>query len=205
MPEHTAPNPNVLPELVGALSELGEGEGHVCVSDILAAIGQRSYSIVLLVPAIIMVSPLSGIFGLPTLTSLLMATVLVQALMGREQLWLPASLRRRAMPRKRYAQAVAWLKPPLAWVDRNSGQRLHLLVSDPVRFLCRVISLVLCLLIPFLELLPFITSIAALAITLMALGMILRDGLFVLAGWAVVGGFAGTLLWLLQGASIQML
>lgn len=205
MPPETPSNPNVLPELVSALSQLGTGDGRVTVGDIVTAIGQRSYSIVLLVPAIIMVSPLSGIFGLPTLTSLLMAAVLVQALMGREQLWLPESLRRRAMPRKRYAQAIDWLKPPLAWVDRHSNQRLQVLVSDPVRFVCRVVSLALCLLIPFLELLPFITSIAALAIALMALGMILRDGIFVLAGWGVIGGLVGTLFWLLQEASGQVL
>ena len=43
-----------------------------------------------------------------------------------------------------------------------------------------------------------VTSIAAFAISLMSLGLIIRDGLFVLLGYVMIGGFAATLTALLS-------
>ena len=195
-PRTDAPS-KALPDLMDMLARIGEDSDPVRVGDVIQAVGERSHAIVLLVPAMILVSPLSGIFGLSTLTAIVMALIIVQALLRRQHMWLPAALARRGISQKRFLKAVAWLRRPIGWVDRHAHQRLQMLVAPPLRLLSWLISLGLCLLIPFLELLPFTTSLAAFAISLMALGMALRDGLYVLAGWAVIGGFAGLLWWFL--------
>lgn len=197
MEAHSDAGSHALPDLLATLTRIGAEQDPIRVGDVIRAVGERSYAIVLLVPAMILVSPLSGIFGLPTLTALLMVLVIVQALLGRDHLWLPKTLARRGISKARYQRAVGWLRRPIGWVDRHAHERLQVLVAPPARLLCWLVSLALCLLIPFLELLPFTTSLAAFAISLMALGMALRDGLYVLAGWAVIGSFVAVLWWLI--------
>lgn len=183
--------------LMRTLSDLGDRQGDsVRLGDILAAIGEQSHAIVLMVPAMILVSPLSGIFGLSTLTSFVMLLIITQALMRREHLWLPRALSNRTISRKRFNGAIKWLHGPVAWIGRHSQPRLQMLVMAPVRLACWLISLALCLTIPFLELLPFTTSLIALSIALMCVGMVLRDGIYVVAGWSVIGAFAGLLAYL---------
>lgn len=196
-PQSDSPS-QTLPEVLSVLTRIGEDRNPVRVGDVIAAVGDRSHAIVLLVPSMILVSPLSGIFGLSTLTALLMVLIIVQALLRRDHLWLPAALANRGIPQARYLAALTWLHRPMRWIGRHTHQRLGVLVTPPARLLCWGIALLLCLLIPFLELLPFTTSLAAFSISLMALGMALRDGVYVLAGWSVIGGFAAVLWWLVS-------
>jgi hypothetical protein len=194
-----AGKPSPLRDLMATLARLGEGkDGVVRLGDVMAAIGERSHAIALLLPAMILVSPLSGIFGLPTLTALLMVLIIVQALMRRKHLWLPRFLRDRTIRADRFRRAIHWLEGPVAWVGRHSHARLHLLAWGPMRLLPWLLSLALCLVIPLLEFLPLTTSVACLAISLMALGLVLRDGLYVLAGYVMIGAFGVLLAWLLS-------
>ena len=196
-PPPEADRPAPLAELMQTLARLGEGrDGVVRLGDVMAAIGERSHAIALLVPAMVLVSPLSGIFGLSTLTALLMILIIVQALMRRKYLWLPRMLRDRTIRADRYRSAIGWLERPVAWVGRHSRARLQVLAWGPMRLLPWLASLALCLVIPLLEFLPLTTSVASLAISLMALGLVLRDGLYVLAGYAMIGAFAALLAYL---------
>ena len=193
MPQTDQPLNDLLADLRG----LGKGKS-VQVGDILVVTGAQSHAIALLVPAMILVSPLSAIFGLPTITAIVMCLIIVQALLRRRYLWVPGFLRERRISSARFLKALGWLESPVAWVERHQKQRLRVLVSPPVTLLVWLASLALSLIIPLLELLPMTTSLACLAITLMALGLILRDGLYVLAGFAMIGAF-GALLFSLVG------
>ncbi|WP_299367053.1 exopolysaccharide biosynthesis protein [uncultured Tateyamaria sp.] len=189
-----------LTHLLDILEEAAQGD-RVTVQDILHEIGDRSIMPIVLAIALLMVSPLSGIPGLPTLSALLIVMVMVQALFGRRHLWLPGLVRNRAVPVRRLRRAVAALRRPARWIDRHSHPRLRMLTGGPLR----LGTLLLCLLIPMtwplLELLPFVTSFGAGAVSLMAFGLFTRDGLYVLLGYGVVGGLAALTLWLVQAGT----
>ncbi|MEO0744950.1 MAG: exopolysaccharide biosynthesis protein [Pseudomonadota bacterium] len=186
--------------LLDRLEAAGSGDS-VTVQDILDAAGDRSIMPVVLAIALVLVSPLSGIPGLPTLSAIVILLVMGQALFRRRHLWLPGVLRNRRIGRDRYVQAIQWMRRPAAWIDRHSQPRLRILTVGPLRWLTLLVCMCVPMVWPFLELLPFVTSFGAGALALMTFGLFTRDGLYVLAGYFVVGGMAGTALWLLQAGT----
>jgi len=179
-----------LTEVVDKLGQAGEGES-VSVGDILAQFGDRSLAPILLVPALITASPISGIPGVPTLTGIIVGLIVVQMLMGRDTLWVPQVIARRSISKQRLDKAVRFLRKPVGFVDRLLKPRLTWLADRPWNYLALIVCFAIALITPVMELLPFVISIAATAIALFAAGIFTRDGIVLLAGYAL---FATTII-----------
>jgi len=157
------------------------------VANIMDEFGAASFVPALMVPALIVVSPLSGIFFLPTVMGLTMALISVQMLIGRRSLWLPGFLRARSVSGPRLARAAAWLERPAGWMDRQTRARLEIFLVWPFSIVPQLGCLISGLMMPFLELMPFSSSILGGAITLFAVSFLARDGLFVVLGLISIG------------------
>ena len=148
----------------------------VSVSDLIREFGDRAITPFILIVALLLVSPLSGIPGTPTVAALLIVTLAVQALSGRRRLWLPQFLMRQHVASRYLRRAVDWMRRPCAFLDRHTHIRLEFLT----RGVMRVVTLALCVLIPlgwpFLEILPLVSSFGAGTVALLAFGLFTRDG-----------------------------
>lgn len=178
--------PQCLGELLDAMRP-EEGDRVVSVEDVLRRVGDQSFPAVILVPAIVLVSPISGIPGTPTIGALITMLVAIQALLGRRHLWLPRFLMRRSIKAEKMTRAINWLSRPAGWMDKFSSDRLKILSSRPLRPLAYVAVVLIAAGLPLLELLPFVTSFFAGAVAMMMYGLMTRDGLFMLAGYAQAG------------------
>ena len=172
----------------------------VSVQDVLDQIGDRSIMPVVLVIALALISPLSGIPGVPTISAIIILLIIGQSLAGRQHLWLPGFLRNRCVRADRMEKAVAFLRRPAAWVDRRSAVRLRILTSGPWRFVTLIACMVVAMIWPFLELIPFMTTIGATAVAFMSFGLLTRDGLYVLYGYGVGALLIGLALVLFKAA-----
>ncbi|CAN5764621.1 exopolysaccharide biosynthesis protein [soil metagenome] len=159
----------------------------ISVGDIVTRMGGRSFAPLLLVPALLLVSPISAIPGTPTLSALIIGLVAGQMLAGRETIWLPRFIKARALPRRRMERAVEFLRKPVGWVEPMMRPRLTWLAERPGSYLALAICLAVTLVMPAMEFVPALASIAALAISLIAAGLLARDGALVLAGYLIVG------------------
>ncbi|WP_158965157.1 exopolysaccharide biosynthesis protein [Chachezhania sediminis] len=184
-----------LGDLLDRLENVAGDDRDLCVGSIVDDLGETAVTPLVLLIAILMVSPLSGIPLMPTLSSIILLTLNVQSMFGRNHLWLPDWLRRRQIPHGRLTQAIGWLRKPCAYIDRHSQPRFAILTYGPMRLLAFIVCLAIPLTWPFLEILPFVTSIGALALALVAFGRMTRDGLFLLLGYSVVGGAVGLGFW----------
>lgn len=193
----TTTEPNSLGDLLDSLEAAAKADT-VTVQGVLDEIGDRSITPIVLAISLILVSPLSGIPGLPTLSAAIILLIMAQAFLPNRHLWLPALLRNRSVRSDRLQRAVARMRRPAAWIDRHSHPRLRILTSGPLRWLTLLACLLVPMIWPFLELLPFVTSIGAGAVALMSFGLLTRDGLYVLFGYVVIGGMAALILWLVQ-------
>ncbi len=185
-----APEERRGPQCLGDLLELMrpvEGDTRVSVEDVLKRVGDHSFPAVILVLAVILVSPVSGIPGTPTIGALITILVTLQALIGRKHLWLPRFLMRRNIKAKKMTRAVDWLSRPAGWMDHLSSGRLKILTSRPMRPLAYVVVILIAMSWPVLELLPFVTSFFAGAVAMIMYGLMTRDGLFLVAGYAQAG------------------
>lgn len=176
-----------------------DGETSISVGDVINRIGDRSFSAAILVPALLLVSPLSGIPGSPTMGMLIILIVTVQAVMGRQHLWLPRLLMHRRIAARNMHRALDFLDKPVGWVERHSHGRLHLLTHPPLHLLAYLAILVVVLPWPVLELLPFVTSFGAGAVSLMSVGLITRDGAYLVAGYILGGALLFTQVSILMG------
>ncbi|MEX3313973.1 exopolysaccharide biosynthesis protein [Sulfitobacter sp. PS-8MA] len=169
----------------------------VSVQDILHEIGDRSITPLILIVALLLVSPLSGIPGVSTLAALTIIILAVQAVRGKRSLWLPSFLLRREIPGKRLSGCVGYLRGPCAFVDRQCRPRLQYLTTGPMRFLTLLMVAVIPIGWPFMEVLPMMSSIGALTVALLVFGLFTRDGLFVLLGYLCVAVTLSAGFWLL--------
>lgn len=185
-----------LTHLLDSVEHAAAGET-VSIADIMHEFGDRAITPLILIIALLLVSPLSGIPGTPTIAAILIVTLSLQALFGRRRLWLPQWLLRRELSALRVRQAVGWMRRPCAWIDRHSQQRLRFLTAGPMRWVTLLVCVLIPLSWPLLEILPFFTSFGAGTVSLMSLGLFTRDGIYVLAGYGIVGaGLAFTFVFL---------
>jgi len=168
------------------LESLAAGtEERVPFSAIVAAAGSRVHGLALLVFALPEVPPLP----LPSASTLLAIPLIViaahLALFGEGSL-LPARVQTATMPRSVLATAARYLGPVLRWIERASRPRWLWIARRErlIGLICLYLSIVLILPIPLLN------SPPAACIAAIAIGMIQRDGVFIVAGF--VGGLIVT-------------
>lgn len=153
----------------------------IAINDLIDLLGGRGRAALILIFAFPNVLPappgLSALLGLPLLY------LSVQMMLGRMP-WLPRFIGERPIKRDRFDQLVERLVPWLARAERLLRPRWSWLVGHWAEHvlgaLCLVLAAVLALPIPLGNMLP------ALAICLIALGVLERDGV-----WVVVGTLVG--------------
>lgn len=175
-----------LTKLLDRIDKEEDESGTVSFRQLMERTGQNAITPLILLVAVLMVSPLSGVPGTPTVAALIIVTMTVQALSGRKRLWLPDFLMRRRIRSRYLHRAVAWLRRPCAFLDRHSQERLAFLAVGPMRW----VTLGLCALIPLtwplLEILPMVTSFGATVLSLLVFGLFTKDGVYVLLGYGLV-------------------
>lgn len=181
-------------ELVKTVGDAGNGDEDVSVEQIVEAIGDDAFAPLMLVPALIAITPASGIPGLTAMTGLIVVLISVQLVARRRSLWLPGFILRRKISRSKLDTATRWLQRPSRLVDRLTAKRLVFLVRPPFSIVPAVICMCAGLVMPLMEFVPFSGSVMAGAIALIALSFMADDGLLaLLAGGLLVA--AGYLVW----------
>jgi len=168
-----------LSEVLRALSD-DTSRARISVADLLNALGDRALGALLFIFAVPNVLPTppgtSAILGAP------LVFLALQLTLGRNP-WLPALITQRSMLREDFQALIRRIAPWLEKAEKLLRPRLSGLSVPPmeyvVGFVCLLLALTLMLPIPLGNMLP------ALAISLMALGVLERDGLWVLAGLVV--------------------
>jgi len=159
----------------------------VTVGAVVRAMDPSLQPVLLLLPALILVTPLSGIPGLSSLGGLSIALVALQILLGRSDIWLPDFILRRHLPSARLTWSLARLDRFAAFIDRRSIARAEWLLTFPGRELALTTCLLCGLAMPFLELVPFSATTLAVVVSTLAAGLLVRDGVLVAFGLSGFG------------------
>ena len=178
------PGPASISEIITRLEALADRE-RVTLGDILASFGQASFVPALMLPGLLVFSPLSGIPLFSSLCGLTIAAVSAQMLLRRRHIWLPRMLREQGLSGPRLTSALGHMARAGRWIDRNTGERLRLLTAEPIASLFVLICLCAGLAMPLLEFVPFSSSILGLSVLLISSAFLTRDGLYALAGLGV--------------------
>lgn len=187
-------------DLLDAFLAHDHGE-RIALGDLVDLLGDRAFGAMLLLLSIPNVLPVPG---LSTVTGLPMVLIGLQMAAGRDRPWLPRRLAAATMDRTAFLRVVGRAHPLVARVERHLRPRLPALADGHGE---RLLGLVVALLAGVLALpIVFGNQPPAFAIGLIALGLIEKDGAFVLAGLiagvAAVSLVAAVLLGLGEGAAL---
>ncbi|WP_424931451.1 exopolysaccharide biosynthesis protein [Amaricoccus macauensis] len=185
--DNTMPGDTPITRTVDQIRKVADGP-ELRVRTIVEELGNESFGHVLLWPALIVVTPLSGIPGLSSLAGITIAIIAAQMLFGRSCLWLPDWILRRKIPQDRFRTAMEWLRKPIGVVDRFTRPRLKRIFFPPVSQMIQLCCVMCGLAMPFLEFVPMSSSILGAAVALFAISLITTDGLLAIAGLGFIGG-----------------
>ncbi|MFO7807864.1 exopolysaccharide biosynthesis protein [Guyparkeria sp.] len=174
--------PRNLGELLQRIAQVAADRDDVYLATIMDALGTRSFGPVLLLIGVILVSPLSGLPGMPTTMGVGLALISLQLILGREAFWLPRWLLDRHVSSGRLQGTLQWLDRPARFIDWWLRPRLPMLASDSGAVFIAIICLLLAFAMPVMELVPFSATAAGLAVVAFGLALVAIDGLFVLLG-----------------------
>ncbi|WP_157970939.1 exopolysaccharide biosynthesis protein [Pseudogemmobacter bohemicus] len=168
--------PHGLSTILAALAN-DESRERVAIGDMLDIMRARAFGALLLIFAFpnILPSPpgLAGVLGLPLI---FLAT---QMMLGQAP-WLPDFIAKRSMSRAVFASMVAKIDPWIRRAESLMHPRLEVLASPGAQrvlgLVCLILAIALALPVPFANLAP------AAAISVIGLGILQRDGLWIALG-----------------------
>ncbi len=172
----------VFSEVLRALADDASRE-RIAIGDLLTALGDRA------IGALMFVFAVPNILPTPPGTSTILGPPLIflaaQLALGLKP-WLPGFITKRSLARTDFQALIKRIVPWLERAEKLLRPRASFLATPPMEYvigvMCFVLAVVLALPIPLGNMLP------ALGIAVLALGVLERDGYWVVAGLAIGAG-----------------
>lgn len=172
------------------------------IGGFMDALHERGFGIFLFLFALPMALPLPVPPGINILFSTPLLFLTFQQIYGAHSPWLPQFIRRRTLTRAWLGKTITQSKPWLARLSFFIKPRLAPVTHGRIAHLTGLFGFIfaLSICVP----LPFTNTVPSFAIALMAVGVLMRDGLAVIAGM-VIGSAWITLLLTLGVAGLRAL
>jgi len=186
--------------ILAVLRRLGQGPEHerATVGELVAKLDERGHALVLLLLAAPNLTPGPSMPGFSTIFGVPLCIVAFEMIQGRRTLRLPRFLARISIPRRRIANFIVKLEPLLRRVERVLKPRGPVFdgpaATRGLGMACVLLAVLLSLPIPVFSLLP------ALALVIVALGLLARDGIAVICGLGLGLAASGILIGLVLAA-----
>ncbi len=164
--------------LLKNIMKSSEEKDQVSIGEFISALGDRSFCLAILVFSLPNSLPVPGIPGFSTITGLPITFIAMQMVLGRKSLWLPKNIAAKKFSSRSLAKMLSKAIPTVERLEKLLKPR-WLPITSPagecvLGLLMVVLSLIIALPIPGGNFLP------GLSMSLIALGMLERDGIFLM-------------------------
>ncbi len=166
-----------------------EGGGDIRVREILELLGERAFGLAILVFTLPNSLPIPSPPGFSAVTGIPILLLAAQMVLGRLTPWLPRRIGDYSFSREKFATLLKKALPYIRRIERLLHPRLAFMHGALAE---RMVGLVIVFLALVLSLpIPFGNFVPGLSMSLIAIGMLERDGALMLAGILLgVGGVA---------------
>ncbi len=160
------------------------GERAVTLREVLYVLGGRGYMLLVLLLALPFITPIP-LPGLSVPFGLAIALIALRLSLGQRP-WLSKNLQRKELPAGFVSKLFGVAEKVLRFLEKFLRPRLTVLTDTPLLQQLHAGLMLLAALTLLLPLpIPFTNTFPAWAILLLAAGLLERDGVFILAGYAV--------------------
>lgn len=192
-PLHIPPRAHTFAQLVEAIAAMAnnhaaDGEREVTVQHVLLAAGRRTFGPLLLLVAVFAISPATIMPGMTWLAASLTLLLSLQLMFGARRPWLPPSLLRVRVSRDAIRAGVESMRRWARRLDAVLQPRLVFLCEPPFANVAGLACALAALATFPLGLIPIAPLAPGVAVAIIGLGLVARDGLLLLAGGVVLGG-----------------
>ena len=154
----------------------------ICTFDLLEALHERGFGILIFIFALPAALPLPGL-GINTVIALPLLFLTVQQAMGRHRIWVPEWMKYKSVSRAQFEGFINMAVPYLRRLEFLIRPRLGFVTQGVFSHLIGLAGVIMTLSICVP--LPLTNTVPAFGIALMALGVVMRDGLAVIAGMVI--------------------
>lgn len=188
MGDRPSNGPERLTDVMDALASETEGRDRVRVSDAMDAFKERLFGPMLIVPGLVLLTPLGGVPLAPAAVGVLAALVAGQRVFGRDAPWVPGWLKRQGVRRELLVKAFEKARPWTRRIDKVIRHRLAVLVDGPAEWCAALLAAVLGASVPVVGIVPLAAILPGLGLVLIGLALVARDGVLMLAAMGVTAG-----------------
>ncbi|MEE4540304.1 MAG: exopolysaccharide biosynthesis protein [Erythrobacter sp.] len=185
MAEQEQKDPHSIGDVVDGLEELAQNEDEVRIGDVLDKFGDRSFAPIMLVLALIEISPVGAIPGVPSFLAVCVGLFAVQLLFGADHIWAPGWITNRSVSGDKMDKATDKISGIADKLDSLSSDRMQWLTKGPAVQVAAGIILLLCFAVPPLEVLPWASAAPMFAVAVICVALMVRDGLAMLIAYIV--------------------
>lgn len=155
----------------------------ISIGELLEAFHERGFGVVLFVFALPMALPIPVPPGINIMLALPLLILTAQQMAGRHTIWLPDRLKRRTIRTSSLSGMLTKALPFVLKIEHLTKPRFGMITSDGFSHVIGLIGLVfaLAICVPV----PLSNTVPSFAIALMAIGVLMRDGLAVLFGMVI--------------------
>ena len=186
-----------LSEILSRLESAAE-EDHLTLGTLLASCAERGLGIMLILPALIVILPTGAIPGVPAVAAVVMAIIAAHMFTGQRKLWLPARVANMSLPGQSLGAGLRRIRPVARWFDRWFEARFSWFARS--RFATQSVALatiLLCVPIFILGVIPGLPAALSLAILVFALGLAVQNGLLLFIGYGATLAIGAFIAWAL--------
>ena len=169
-------SPHTVADILDSLDELSDEDDKVSLGQIMDAFGARTYGPMIMLPALLELTPVGAIPGVPSFLALTIMVIAAQKMIGKRHPWLPGLISNRTISSDKLSRGSGKLRPMARFMDKYFHRRLKFMTRAPFAQIAAGLVILLCLTVPFLEVLPFASSVPMLAIAGFGLAVLVRDG-----------------------------
>lgn len=174
----TEPRHRKVSEIIADLAS--QPKDRVSLADLMAVLEHRAFGVLMLILALPNAVGLGTIPGLSTVFGVPQVLISIQMIFGAPRPWLPRWLAEKSIAMSDFRIMVTKAVPYLVKMERLLQPRLEATTSQAAERFLGVVFLILAVIVSLP--IPFANQPPAVAQVLIALGLIERDGVFVLLG-----------------------
>lgn len=173
-------------------------EQAISFEEIIELLGTRAFGIALLLFSLPNALPFSVIPGLAFVFSTPIFFIAVQMILGRSTLWLPDIIAKKTVSQKSLAKIINTTLPYLKKAEFFLKPRWAFMTSRPMEILNGLVILVLALLL--ILPIPFSNFIFAIQLIVFSMGLIEKDGIFIVLGYTASLLYISLISWVIVAA-----
>lgn len=183
-----------LEDIISTAADDAEGD-EVSLRDLLDLFSHRSFGAIFTILGLLcVVPPIGAIPGLPAAVGIVIVLFSVQMLIGRNHIWLPGPIGSLSMPKDKLQAAEKKAKPVLSFIDGMITDRLEWATGHIATYVSAVLVTLMALALIPLELVPFAVAAPGVAITLVGVALIAKDGALMILAYLISAGAIWVLL-----------